>query len=132
MLGVKNYSREYIDGCRSRIDADVAAFRAVTGASEEFEHRFFNNLVIVLDAMFVHRLRSVEGKNGNPLNEVRMLNNSMLVNDNIFTADNTIKLKPDNTILRLQFGDAIGLDIAAFVALADAFFAELERLFGSS
>ncbi len=130
MLGVKNYSQEYIDRCRSRIVGDTAAFRSIGAAGEEFEHRFFNNQVIVLDAMFVHRLRTVEGKDGNPLNEVRMLSNSMLVHGDIFTADSTIKLKPEKTILRLQFGDAIALNEVTFVALAEAFFAELERKFG--
>jgi hypothetical protein len=36
--------------------------------------------VLLLDHMFVHRLSGAEGKDGNPLNEVRVLVNSLLYN----------------------------------------------------
>ena len=45
--------------------------------SREFEQRFFNDQVLILDNMFVHRLTGIEGKDGNPLNEVRVLCNSI-------------------------------------------------------
>ena len=48
--------------------------------SREFEQRFFNDQVLILDNMFVHRLTGIEGKDGNPLNEVRVLCNSILLN----------------------------------------------------
>ena len=48
--------------------------------SREFEQRFFNDQVLILDNMFVRRLTGIEGKDGNPLNEVRVLCNSILLN----------------------------------------------------
>lgn len=84
MLGVRTYTRDYIKDCRARVDRDLSTYRklvagarkqapgyrAVTPAIRAFEARFFNNMVLVLNEIFVHRLRTVEGKTGNPLNEV--------------------------------------------------------------
>jgi hypothetical protein len=82
MLGMTNYSKDYIDQCRARVDADLKAYATQAGknSSKEFENRFFNNQVLLLDHMFVHRLMAIEGKDGNPLNEVRVLCNSLLFN----------------------------------------------------
>lgn len=131
MLGVKNYGQKYIDGCRSRIDADLAAFALVPDSPEKvgFEPRFFNNLLVVLDASFVHRLRTVEGKDGNPLNEVRILCNSILNGGGHVVPDNTIKYVPAKSVLGLEIGDVIALSSDQFSALSTAFFAEIERKF---
>ena len=37
-------------------------------------------MVLQLEYMFVHRLSGLEGKDGNPLTEVRVLCNSLLFN----------------------------------------------------
>ncbi|HLG12719.1 MAG TPA: hypothetical protein VI876_13250, partial [Dehalococcoidia bacterium] len=94
-----------------------------------FESTLFNNLVLVLDAFFVHRLRTVEGKDGNPLNEVRVICNSLLNNRNVMTADESIKLSPEKSVLQYQFGEAIKLNEAAFILIFQAFFTEIERKF---
>src|SRR6266536_2186675 len=82
MLGMKTYTPEYIDACRARVAADLRAYRKQVGQapSNAFEARFFNDQVLLLDYMFVHRLSGIEGKDGNPLNEVRVLCNSILLN----------------------------------------------------
>jgi hypothetical protein len=83
------YTKDHVNSCRSKIEAQLAAYRVLTGAAREkagdssasaatFEPLFFNNLVLVLDRFFVHRARGLEGKDGNPLNEVRMLCDSIL------------------------------------------------------
>ena len=66
-------------------------------------------------------------KDGNPLNEVRVLRNSMLNNNNIVCADNTIKLNPATSVLKYKVGDEITLSEAEFLLLFKAFFAEIER-----
>src|SRR5438093_6545840 len=89
MLGMKSYTRDYIDACRAKVDADLRAYRKQVGKapSQEFEGRFFNDQVLLLDYMFVHRLAGIEGKDGNPLNEVRVLCNSILLNQGKLQVD---------------------------------------------
>jgi hypothetical protein len=132
MLAVTNYSQDYIDACRSRFAAQVAAFRKLTSgrATKAFEPEFFNDLVLLLDYSFVHRTRALETKDGNPLNEVRVLCTSLLTNDGVMLADKTIKRKPEATVLKYAVGDRIAVGEEDFSVLAEAFFAELERKFG--
>jgi len=137
MLAVTSYPQDYIDECRARIEAQVAAYRGLvaaagdggTSAVEAFEPQFFNHLALVLDHCFAHRLRGVEGKDGNPLNEVRMLGNAILRNQGILAADKTIRYKPETSVLKLRIGDEVRLDEARFLLLAKAFFAEIEQKF---
>jgi len=144
MLGVKTYTREYVDSCRARVESDLDAYRNLVAAARShpasdkaqlesairaFESTLFNNLVLVLDAFFVHRLRTVEGKDGNPLNEVRVICNSLLNNRNVMTADKSIKLSPEKSVLQYQFGETIKLNEAAFILIFQAFFTEIERKF---
>ncbi len=101
------------------------------------EHRFFNDQVLVLDHMFVHRLTGIEGKDRNPLNEVRVLCNSLLRNKGIpqieklpgwpNSASSGIKLPQEKSVLKLQTGDEIKLTEADFVRLSEAFFKEIEK-----
>jgi hypothetical protein len=139
MLGMTNYSKDYIDQCRARVDADLKAYAKQAGKnpSKEFENRFFNNQVLLLDHMFVHRLMAIEGKDGNPLNEVRVLCNSLLFNrgklqveklpDWPNSAGSSLKLPPEKSVLKLKAGETIALTHAGFVRLAEAFFEEIEK-----
>lgn len=139
MLGVRNYTKEYIDGYRARVGADLSTYKKLAAAArnqaagvkalEAFEITFFNNMVLVLDHLFVHRLRTVEGKDGNPLNEVRLLCDAILNNNNIMGTDKTIKFDPARSVLKYKVGDKIKLNEAHFVLLTKAFFAEIERKF---
>jgi hypothetical protein len=136
MLAAANYPREYIGDCRTRMEAQLAAYRALASSAgkngspvEAFEPLFFANLTLALDACFVHRTRAVEGKDGNPLNEVRMLCSSILGNHGILAADKTIKYKPETSVLKLEIGDEIRLDEERFGRLLEAFFSELEQKF---
>lgn len=64
MLGRKNYTQEEIDTGRAMVEADLRAYRRLPDAAK-------TKALQLLDYMFVHRLRSIEGKHGNPLIEVR-------------------------------------------------------------
>ena len=129
MLGVKAYPNDYIKSCRARVNADLASYRSLSAPSADFAASYFNNLVLVLDVMFVHRLRTVEGKDGNAMNEVRVLVDSLLLHGGVFTADKSIKLVPSRSVLGLEFGDNIALSEAQFVRLFEAFFHEIEAKF---
>jgi hypothetical protein len=129
MLGVKTYSPEYVDQVRARLDADIAAFNALGNGSAAFAPTFFNNLVIVLDHHFCHRLRTVEGKDGNPLNEVRVLSDSLMENGGIYTPNSSIKLKAATSVLGYDAGDAIAVDEDGFRRLADGFLTEISTKF---
>lgn len=141
MLSVKHYSQEYIDNCRSKIKSDVFHYKTLvetatskTNAGKElsaavkaFQHRFFNNMVLVLEGLFVHRMRGKEGKDGNPLNEVRILCNSIMNNNGILNEDKTTRLKPEESVLKYEFGDEIKVNEAEFSRIAEAFFTEIEN-----
>ncbi len=139
---MKKYAKGYIAACRARVEADLRAYRKQAGKapSEEFEARFFNDQILLLDYMFVHRLTGSEGKDGNPLNEVRILCNSLLLNQGKLQVDRLpgwpnsassgMKLPPEKSVLGLKAGEEVRLSEADFVRLSDAFFAELEKRFG--
>jgi hypothetical protein len=135
VLAANTYPPEYIDGCRSRINAELDAWRALAGAGgaavEAFESRFFSTMVLDLDRCFVHRTRGMEGKDGNALNEVRMLCESILRHDGVMTADRTMKYRSESSVLKIGVGEWIRIDGSGFAALADAFFAELQKRFGA-
>ncbi len=139
---MKKYPKDYIAACRARVDADLRAYRDGVGkaATKDFEARFFNDQVLLLDYMFVHRLTGIEGKDGNPLNEVRVLCNSILLNRGRLQVDKLpgwpnsagsgINLPPEKSVLKLEVGDEVRLTEADFARLSKAFFAELEKRFG--
>ena len=141
MLSVSSYTREHIAASRARVASQIAAYRhllatargqaggdaaSLEAAFASFEPVFYNNMMLTLDSYFTHRARQLEGKDGNPLNEVRVLCNAMVQNDGVLATDKTIRLKPDTSVLGYEVGDEIRLTEADFVRLSDAFFTELE------
>ena len=126
MLAVSSYARDYIEGRRARIEADVAAFRAAGVSDPAFEAAYFNNLVLALELSFVHRLRALEKEDGNALNEVRLLAHSLLTNGGRLVEDRRIALDPAHTVLGYAVGDEIAVREGDFVRLSKAFFAEIE------
>ncbi len=67
----------------------------------------------------MHRLRGIEGKDGNPLNEVRVLCNSILLNKGRLQIDKlpgwptsagaSLKLPRETSVLKLKAGDEVKL-----------------------
>ena len=135
MLGRYSYPKDFIDRRRMAMDTQVAAYDAVKESVPEpaavaFEALYFGNLVMLLDYGFVHRLRGQEGKDGNPLNEVRMLADSILLNSGVLAGNSTIKYSPGEAVLGLEVGETIALTKADFLKLAGAFFDEMHAKFG--
>lgn len=138
MLGRKTYAKNEIARAKSTIAAQLKAYKAlvkVVGASPAdkalatFEPLFFANLLLALDRPFVHRIRAVTGKDGNPLNEVELLCECLMDHDGVLTKSTVIKLVPDQSVVGLEYGKAIRLTQAQFEKLSTAFFAELEARF---
>ena len=142
MLGRKDYTQEEFDQCKATIDQQIAAYKAlvkaVGGASADkkisaalvaFEVRFFNNMVLVLDRFFVHRIRPVAGKDGYPLNEVELLAESLINNNGMLRSSTVIKLIPDRSVLKLHPGDPIRVTQKDFERLLAAFLTDLEAKF---
>jgi len=86
-------------------------------------------MTIVLDRYFVHRLRQVTGKDGNPLNEVELLTESPMNSDGVLRGNNVINFVPDASVLKLNIGDRIALTMDQFELLSTAFFVEIEGKF---
>jgi hypothetical protein len=140
VLGMKAYDPDYIKSCQAMIKASVKSYdKTIEGREPDakFEAHYFNNLVLALDYMFVHRLSGIEGKDGNPLNEARVLCNSILFNGGKLqveklpgwpnSAVSGLKLPVERSVLGLKPGQAIRLTRDDFVDLANAFFEELTR-----
>lgn len=131
MLSMTKYPKDYVDGCKAKVDAHVAAYERLRAAARDdaaaadFEPLFFNDMVLVLDAYFVHRARALELKDGNPLNEVRVMCNSIMQSDGVLTKDKSIKLSPASSVCGIEFGERIALDGKTFGRLSTAFFDEI-------
>jgi hypothetical protein len=141
MLSVSAYPQQYIDEVRARIAAQTAAFdalaRAVRGAGDSgvsaaldtLEPEYFANLVIALDSHFVHRSRGQERKDGNAMNEVRVLVSSMQLHDGVMTPERAIRLDPARSVLGISYGDRIRIRAEGFAQLSGAFFEALEATY---
>lgn len=138
MLGRKAYTQEEIDSGREAIRRLLECYDSLRAevtssvAVDRFEGPFLNGLLLTLDRHFVHRLSgpNYEGKNGNPLNEVRIICDSLLTNGGRMRSDKQIALPPDKSLAGFAVGDDIHLSRDQFDRLAAGFFAELERRFG--
>ena len=142
MLGRKDYTQEELDNATKFVRQQLAAYKKLAKAADAskdpkvaraldaFEPLFFNNMVMVLDRYFVHRIRAVSGKDTNPLTEVELLTESLLEGDKLRT-NNVIKFVPDESVLKLNDGDRIVIDTGLFESLADAYFEELDTKFVS-
>ena len=142
MLGRKDYTREELDHAAGAINQQLAAYRKlvkaldgagddpkVAAALERFEPLLFNNMTLVLDRYFVHRLRMTTGKDGNPINEVELLAESLMNNGGELRGNNVIKYKPEESVLQLEPGDSIRISASDFERLSKAFLAELDSKF---
>jgi hypothetical protein len=141
MLGRKDYRVEELAAARAAVEAQLTAYRALadavaaTGdpaagaALAALEPVLFGNLVLTLDRFFVHRVRPVTGKDPNPLNEVELLAEALVVHDGVLTTNKVIKYAADRTVLGLAPGERVRLGVDDFDRLAAAYLAELETRF---
>jgi hypothetical protein len=142
MLGRKTYTEEEVQHAKAVIGEQLVAHQGLAAAVggdpkakkaqaalAAFEPLFFNNLLLALDRPFVHRVRAVSGKDGNPLNEVEVICDSLMTNGGILQQSTVIKLDPEQSVTGLRYGEPVRLTAEQFARLSDAFFAELEARF---
>lgn len=129
MLAVASYKADYVEACRAKLADQLGRFAALPAgaAKAAFEPGYLNAMLLVLDSYFLHRQRSNEGKEGGPLNELRMLCDGIKDNDGVMAASGTIRYKPENAVTGIAVGAPIVLDLETFEALADAVFADVLR-----
>jgi hypothetical protein len=107
MLARNSYDNDYIAASRARVEAQLAAYRDLKAAADgggavaAFEPLFYDALIHELDNLFSNRQRGMEEKNG-AAKQVR----------------------------KLAEEDHEPFDEQAFIELSDAFFAEMERVYG--
>jgi hypothetical protein len=114
MFGRKNYTQEEFDHAKSAVETQLAAHKKLVAAIEgetpdkkvqsalgDFEGLFFNNMTLVLDRYFVHRIRMVAGSDGNPLIEVEVICDSLMNSNAILRGNNVIKCIPDQSVVKL-------------------------------
>ena len=138
MLMRADYPKAYVKAVRAMVADNVTSYAAL-GLPEghDFERGYVHQLLLALDSYFTHRGRGQEGKDGNPLNEVRMITDSLQGNDGhgpivpLLEGNTTIKYKPESSVLELEIGEPIDLTVADYERLAIAFLDELERRFPS-
>jgi hypothetical protein len=141
MLGRKDYNPEEVDNAQRAVNEQLAAYKKLakaveessdpqaTSALEALEPLLFNQMALALDRYFVHRLRMTTGKDGNPVNELELVADSLMNNGGVLRGNNVIKFLPEKSVLKLNLGDDIELSARDFQRLSSAFFADLESKF---
>ena len=139
MLAVTSYPEVYVQLTAAKIDEQLAAYAALAGAVKgnakaeaalaAFAPGHFNAMLLALDHHFMHRMRGAEGKDGNPLNEVRMLGDAIMEHDGVLKANSTIKYRTENSVAGIGVGETVALDAETFGQLAAAYVAEIAKRF---
>ncbi len=141
MLAVNRYPKDYVESCRKLLRDHLKAYEALLAAAHAsaagdqtalakaagaFELRLARGLVLMLEQCFVHRLRGAEGKDGNPLNELRMLAHCILHEGGVLRADKAIRYDPAQAVLGCALGEEIRASPAQLGRLVSACCKEIE------
>lgn len=132
MLDRLGYPSDEVDSCRDHCDALLAAWEANEVEDSTLESLVFAQAVVVLHTWFGHRAREREGTDANPLNEVRVVADSVVGNDGVLRVLGPITWVPERTVLRLAVGDDVELTARGFARLAAAYLAAIESTYPES
>lgn len=139
MLAVTSYPEVYVQLTAAKVEEQLSAYAALADAVRgntraeaalaTFAPGYFNTALLALDHHFMHRMRGAEGKDGNPLNEVRMLSDAIMEHDGVLKENKTIKYRADKAVAGIAVGESVVLDAEAFGRLARAYVAEIGTRF---
>jgi hypothetical protein len=121
MLLRTGYDRHYVASCRESVGAASAELRRAGAGSAAW-----NQLVPALDRWFAIRNPKAEGRDGNPINEVRAIAEAVTEHGSVMAVPKGIRLGAETSVLGFEPGEEISLDGDAFERLFDAFLAEVE------
>ena len=127
-----SYTSDEVESCRDACDALLAAWAANDIEDTTLEAMVFGQAVVVLHTWFAHRDRDLEGTDGNPIHEVRVVADSVVGNDGRLRVDSPAGWDPSRTVLRLAVGDDIELTANRFERLAAAYLAAIEATYPES
>ena len=120
------YRSDEIAACRDSCDALLAVWAANDVEDTTLESVVFTQAVVVLDAWFAHRDRDLEGDDGNPMNEVRVIADSVVGNGGTLRVQEPIQWAPERTVLRFAVGDEVEMTADDFERIAAAYLAAIE------
>ena len=132
MPGRNSYTSDEVESCRDACDALLAAWAANDIEDTTLEGMVFGQAVVVLHTWFAHRDRDLEGPDGSPLHEVRVVADSVVGNDGTLRVEEPAGWVPSRTVLRLAVGDDIELTANRFERLAAAYLAAIEAAYPES
>ncbi len=124
------YTSDDVEDCRAHADSLLAAWGANDVEDTTLESLVFSQAVVVLDAWFIHRSRDLEGADGNPMNEVRVVADSVVSNESIVRVEGPISWDPRRTVLGLAVGDEVEVTADGYERLAAAYLAAIEATYG--
>ena len=139
VLAVTSYPEVYVQLTAAKVDEQLASYAALAAAVKgnakaeaalaAFAPGYFNAMLLALDHHFMHRMRGAEGKDGNPLNEVRMLGDAIMEHDGVLQENKTIKYSAAKAVAGVAVGETIALDVETFGRLAKAYVVEIGKRF---
>ncbi|WEK05459.1 MAG: hypothetical protein P0Y65_04160 [Candidatus Devosia phytovorans] len=138
MLAMTSYPEVYVQLTAAKVEEQHAAYAALAKSAQgtaaeqaltAFASEYFATALLALDHHFMHRMRGMEGKDGNALNEVRMLSDSIMEHGGVLQENKTMKYRSDKAIAGIAIGQKIVLDAATFERLAKAYLEEIGKRF---
>jgi hypothetical protein len=130
--GRNTYTSDEIESCRDNCDSLLAAWATNDVDDTTLESLVFGQAVVVLHTWFGHRDRELEGGDGNPMNEVRVIADSIVDNDAVLRVEGPIAWVAERTLLRLAVGDDVAVTANGFERLAAAYLSAIESTYPDS
>lgn len=135
MQAATTYSRQYLDATRTRVAEQLATFRRFASVATTpdaaatiaaWSPVYFGSLVVGLDHAFVHRRRDAAQRDGDVLDEVRVLASSIAEHGGVLTVEDDTPYDPERSVTGARPGALINLGDVDFERLAEAYLAAIE------
>lgn len=127
----KQLLQVYMESCRDQLVGDIEAYdrinefmpKSMSDDSVYFEKVFFNNLLIVLDTMFVNRPMIVGVQSASQ--ELKYLANSIAKHNGRLMLSQNAKYRKEWSVLKIEKGGKIIITQEKFISLFNRVWEEL-------